>query len=185
VSPILGIFASQGRVASSSYESIATFNGTGSSSTITFSSIPSTYKHLQIRMLIKSTYTGQSTSYMYPIRCNGDSTTSYSMHALRSNGSSVSAYGNGSRDNMFAYDFPANSMTNNYGVIIMDILDYADTNKYKTLRFLQGFDNNGSGEINLLSGSWQKTDAITSISLGDNYANWATNTSFALYGIKG
>jgi len=33
-----------------SYESIASATGTGSSNTITLSSIPSTYKHLQLRI---------------------------------------------------------------------------------------------------------------------------------------
>jgi hypothetical protein len=169
--------------ATNSYESIATYAGTGSSGIITFSSIPSTYKHLQIRMLFRSTYTGGSTSYMY-IKPNNDTSTSFSEHAIRANGSSVSAFGSASRTDMFAFDYPSGSGST-YGVIIMDILDYANTNKYKTFRYLQGYDNNGSGELNLLSASWQKTDAITSIAISDNYANWSTGSSFALYGIKG
>ena len=187
MTPMLGIMASSisgSKANTNSYESIATFNGTGSSSTITFSSIPSTYKHLQIRMVVQSTYTGASTSYMYPIRCNGDSGNNYSMHTIRANGSSVTASGSGSRDNMFAGDYPTTNVSNTVGAIIIDILDYQNTNKYKTFRTLEGYDANGSGQVSFTSGSWQSTSAITSITLPDAYLNWSTASKFALYGIK-
>jgi hypothetical protein len=53
---LLGVYA-QGVVAGGAYESIATVTATGTESTITFSSIPSTYQHLQIRALSRDTFT--------------------------------------------------------------------------------------------------------------------------------
>ena len=53
--PILGIMASQisGHLSNPSYESIATYTvGAGGSSTMVFSSIPQTYKHLEFTMSI-------------------------------------------------------------------------------------------------------------------------------------
>jgi hypothetical protein len=71
------------------------------------------------------------------------------------------------------------------------LLDYQNTNKFKTIRNLQGFDANGDGSgaryyaIRFFSGLWQSTSAITSITITAPNGNWATGSSFALYGIKG
>jgi hypothetical protein len=62
--PILGIIASSKLTVSNSYESIATTTvGSGGSATVTFSSIPATYKHLQVRTLIRSA--GSDASYQH------------------------------------------------------------------------------------------------------------------------
>jgi hypothetical protein len=170
----------------SSYESIASATGTGSSGTITFSSIPSTYQHLQIRGIADSS--GAGTQQDLLIRINGVTSSSYSDHSLKGNGSSVSATGNASQT--YAYNFDVvtgNSVTaNTLGVFILDLHDYASTSKTKTLRLLGGFDNNGSGYIVLNSNLFNSTSAISSISLiagGGGF--WETNTQIALYGIKG
>jgi hypothetical protein len=170
--------------AAGDYESIATANGTGSSGTITFSSIPSTYKHLQIRYIGRNSATG---SAFATIRMRINSYTSvYPLHRLYGNGASASAYS--STTEVYLQDvmeMATNSAaTSVYGAGIIDILDYADTNKYKTVRALSGTDNNGSGEIILGSGLYQQTTAISSITLEANGVNWLTNSSFALYGIK-
>jgi hypothetical protein len=69
---------------------------------------------------------------------------------------------------------------------VVDILDYANTNKYKTTRNLMGFDYNGSGTIRSISGLWMSTSAINSITLTTGTSsNWQGDTQFALYGIKG
>jgi hypothetical protein len=75
-------------------------------------------------------------------------------------------------------------VANTFGTFILDILDYKDTNKYKTARSLDGSDANGSGEISLRSGSWRNTAAITSITLTPTGTGIAQYSSFALYGIK-
>jgi hypothetical protein len=78
-----------------------------------------------------------------------------------------------------------------FGAGIVDILDYANTNKYKTIRSLTGHDHNGviagiHAIVNLNSGSWRSTSAINSIVIGV-VSGTAFNqySSFALYGIKG
>ena len=69
---------------------------------------------------------------------------------------------------------------------IIDILDYTNTNKYKTVRNLGGFDTNSAqyGYISLGSVSWRNTNAITSISFTLDGNNFTQYTQFALYGIK-
>ena len=68
---------------------------------------------------------------------------------------------------------------------LIDILDYANTNKNKVYRTLGGFDANSSGEQGLFSGLWMSTLAITTIDLIAGAGNWTTDSRFALYGIKG
>lgn len=165
----------------SSYESIATVSGSGTS--ITFSSIPQTYKHLQVRAIQRSSRAaGNDYGNIF---LNGDTTGgNYTQHRLRGDGSSASAAA-GTSDYSYG-DYPAASTTANvFGGFIFDLLDYADTNKYKTQRALFGYDANGSGQINLLSKLWLSTAAVTSITFDNRGANWDSNTVFALYGIKG
>ena len=79
-----------------------------------------------------------------------------------------------------------NSSASTFGTFIVDILDYKDTNKYKTIRGLAGTDNNGSGSVYFSSGLWMSTSAITRIDLAPNAGTlFNQNSSFALYGIKG
>jgi hypothetical protein len=175
-----------------SFESIATVSvGSGGSSTITFSSIPNTYAHLQIRGLARSSNIYYNAGVL--LRVNGDSGSNYSRHRLEGEG--TAAYADGSASVTSTQQLPSTggaSLANNFAGFVIDILDYANTNKYKTIRTLTGYENNGNGsgndrgDIQLNSGSWQNTAAITSISFTINDAsNFVQYTTFALYGIKG
>ena len=169
----------------SSYESIATLNGTGSSGIISFTSIPSTYKHLQVRYIARDTRSTSGGNTVY-LTVNGDSGSNYSTHDIEANGSSIGAGAetNGTRIN-YGVVTSANDGANIYGVGVIDILDYADTNKYKTARWLSGFDTNGGGLLRFISGSWRSTSAINRIDINATIGNWTSSSSFALYGIKG
>jgi len=175
-----GLIGSFATASTNSYESIATVSGTGSSGTITFSSIPSTYKHLQIR----ASYQASTTDNPY-MRVGGgsiDSGGNYSWHHLFGNGAAVNQNGNGSQSFTY-FGYSQNSTNPNAGII--DILDYASTSKNKTFRILAGQDNNGGGEVALWSGSWQNSStAIGTISL-ITAGTFSTDSRFALYGIKG
>jgi len=173
---VAGITGSGGAVASS-YESIATATGTGSSGTITFSSIPSTFKHLQIRGIFNDG------GYNLNLRLNSDSGSNYASHKLYGNGSTVTATGaaSGTEIDTGAY---GGSTTNTMSTIIIDILDYASTTKNKTTRHFAGNDQNGSGLVWVTSGLWTSTSAISTIQILNIYGNYNTQTTFALYGIK-
>jgi hypothetical protein len=173
----------------SSYESIASATGTGSSTTITFSSIPSTYKHLQIRGIGKRLVSTASGGVTVKVTFNSDSGSNYSKHALIGTGSSVAATGSASQTaiNIDAAISSSNaSYTNIIGVTLIDILDYSNTTKNKTLRAVSGTElNNTNGEIYLTSGLWMNTNAITSITLTSETNNFSSISTYALYGIKG
>lgn len=185
--PILGILASSTRVAAGDFESIATVTvGSGGSSSVEFTSIPSTYTHLQIRGISKATNNPSATDWnLLYIETNSDTGSNYSEHRIEGNGSSVSATGSANTTKM-ALSIESGSLqnANTFGVAVIDVLDYANTNKYKTFRGLGGADNNGSGYVSFHSGLWRSTSAITSIKLTPQASTFAQYTSFALYGIK-
>ena len=166
----------------SSFESIATATGTGSSGTITFSSIPSTYKSLQIRMNLLMN--GDHIDLTF----NGDTGSNYTEHYLGGDGSTVyagAAAGNPSTRIYLNGLLKAPSLTYPY-VGILDMDDYASTTKNKTIRYFGGINTNeASGEIILNAGSYMSTSAITSITLTNPSVNFSTNTKISLYGIKG
>ena len=182
---ILGSLSSGVTVAPNSYESIATVTvGSGGSASVSFTSIPADYTHLQVRGILRSTRALSQAGVLF--RLNSDTGSNYSFHGLLGDGSSV--YSNGSTNQTYINmgELPAGSASSGiFGAFVVDILDYKDTNKYKTVRLLTGQDRNGAGEINLRSGNWRNTNAITSITIKEDISNMAEYSHFALYGIKG
>ena len=117
------------------------------------------------------------------VRFNSDSGNNYAYHRLYGTGSVAGAEASQPNNKIFFGFSPSN--TSIFSASVMDILDYGNTNKNKTTRVLAGYDTNGGGEISLDSGLWINTNAITQIDIvARNYA-FATNSQFALYGIKG
>lgn len=155
--------------------------GSGGASDITFTSIPSTYTHLQIRFNSFNSTTAGSF-----IQINGDTASNYSYHYLgRAGSATVVAGGAGSASSIFM----GNTASGSYGLShIIDILDYKNTNKNKTIKLLSGTDSNGAVApwVGILSGAWYNTSAITSLKLFPTGGTTFTQyTQAALYGIKG
>lgn len=183
MSPILGVLASgitKSKLITGAYESIASASGVGVSS-ITFSSIPQTYKHLQIRYTIADCSTAPGNVWYYP---NGDNTANKTLHELNgTGGSAASAAVTGLPWNRIGYQAFANS----YPLVgIADIDDYTSTSKNKTTRVFWGNDlNSTNGYVGLTSGYIPITSAFTSITIGRDSGTFPTGSSFALYGIRG
>ena len=194
MSPILGIWASQNyqRVApdTGAMFPLGMVQGTGSVGTITFSSIPQTYKHLQLRILARGTSGAGGYYTALPITLNGDTTAgNYYNHALYGSGASASGLANSGYAENNLMSIPNGTNTANaFAAGIIDILDYTSTSKNKTIRSLNGVDLNGSGGVFLASMLWKKTpEAVTSITFTADatYSTYfASGSSFALYGIK-
>lgn len=167
-----------------SYESIATITvGSGGSSSVSFTSIPSTYKHLQIRWISRSSLSEGVGDLSYTF--NNDTTTSnYSYHRLIADGSNVYSQG-ASSTNAIAFVGGNNNSSNVFSAGVLDILDYTNTNKYKTSKSLSGYDNNGSGWVGMYSTAWLSQTAINRIDLFRSGGNLNQYSTFALYGIKG
>jgi hypothetical protein len=174
---IVSILDSGVAASTTAYESIATTTvGGGGAATVTFSSIPATYTHLQIRFLAQGGAVGLN------CRMNGNTSADYTSHFVYGDGSGVAAQGTTSETFIPCGRLPTSSY---FGAGVIDILDYKDTNKYKTLRSLAGNDQNGSGSMWLFSGLYQYTTAVSSLTFFSSTGNLAQYSSFALYGIKG
>lgn len=167
------------------YQLISRITLNSSQSTVTFSAIPQNFKHLQLRIL---TYNTASQGNIY-LNINGDSGANYTYHYTRGNGVSPNSdYGVG---NTFAYiNYDTNSGTA-YAPRVIDILEYTNTAKLKTIRSLGGWNSNGSGIVFLQSNLWTKagsgvtSDAINALSFSYNSGNFASGSTFALYGLRG
>lgn len=180
--------------ASSASSSVSMYNGmtalatttlgSGGASTITFSSIPSGYSHLQIRGVSKSNITGTGNRYAVQIQFNGDTSSSYAMHQIYGDGSGVSVFAYASQNAAEIVENASNDTANVFGATVIDILDYSNTNKYKTVRALSGVDANGAGRVALGSGLWMNTSAVTSITLLDYGQTLMQYSTFVLYGVK-
>ena len=176
---VSSILAPQVPTPTNSYESISTTTLSTTASSVTFSSIAATYTHLQIRCMALMSASDND----YRLQLNGDTATNYSRHFLLGDGATASA-GAAASTSVILVGYNAATYTNSTGAII-DILDYADTNKYKTVRSLGGVDKNGGGYAFLFSGNWRNTAAVTSITLAPATGTFNQYSSFALYGIKG
>jgi len=172
---VLGSLSSGVAASTSSYESIASYTVTNS--TVSFTSIPSTYQHLQVRMIFDSAGSGVTTNF------NSDGGSNYANHRVYGDGSSALATGIANTTQAVVSLYGGGYLAGTYGVAILDIHDYASTTKYKTVRSFYGYDSNGNGgeRITLGSGLWMNTNAITGISFtGANFTG-----TVSLYGIKG
>jgi hypothetical protein len=190
MSPILGIIASANypRV-TNSYESIATVNlSSAGASSISFTSIPSTYQHLQLRLLLRGDSSAGFGNAVL-MRFNGSSTGIYAYHTIQTiDASTVYADYDFNRTNIVAMRMPSSFFASNiFAGGVIDILDYANTNKFKTTRTLGSFDSNGGTcTVNLSSGLWRSTAAINEITFtDDSAAGFSRYSHAALYGIKG
>jgi len=161
---------------------IASSTATGVESTITFSSIPSNFTHLELRCLVRDTQAvSQSGGY---IRFNGDSGSNYYRHWVAGNGTSATSGNGGSFSIGEWFYYPgASASANAFGSYVMQVFDYSNTNKNKTLKSVGGYDLNGSGWVALGTGAWFNTVAITSLLIGAGTA-FAAGTTFQLYGIS-
>lgn len=168
-------------VTPSSYESIASQTLGSNTSSITFSSIPSTYKSLQIRFLAKDAFNG---NVFLQVQLNAD-TNDYTSHRLSGNGTAASAAGSVTQTGANIQINGTNYDTNTFTVGIIDIHDYATSGKNRTIRAFAGADNNSAGIAGLWSSLWPYTTAVSSIKITSNGTNLNAGSVFSLYGIKG
>ena len=183
--PIQGIVASgisKSKIATGSFYSIATVTLGSSSATISFSSIPSTYKHIQIRFSALFASGGNVASMQF----NSDTATNYSWHNIYSGNSTIGAQGSANATSIRVTPQLYGEVATYPNVSIIDIIDYANTTKYKTMRSIAGSNDNTTTQsgIDLFSGSWRSTSAITSIDITNASVNFQSGSTFALYGIN-
>ena len=186
--PNIGFWATAGAggAAAAAYELISTQTPNGVAS-ISFNSIPSTYSHLQVRIVPKTS--NASNGFCYPaFTFNNDTSSVYDNHELYATGGGPLSQAMLGRAYMnIAYLNDSYNSTNMFGGAIVDILNYGSTAKNKTVRSLAGYTANGSQRVSLYSGAWRNTAAISSIQVFFSFAggNFVAGSRVSLYGIKG
>jgi hypothetical protein len=175
------------------FESIATLTSGGGA--VTFSSIPQTYRHLQLRVLARSSVGGRGDNIN--LRFNGDTSTNYgSVNFLTGGQGGPASFSMG--NNRTALEaimcITGNSVANQYfvGGGILDIYDYTSTTKHKSVTAWSGYEPNDTYPTTqqnqglwFKAGSGTTSEAINSITISDyNGASWYGNNTFALYGVK-
>jgi len=167
------------------YDALATVSLSTATSSITFSGIPTGYRHLQIRASHRATVGAGDGSVL--MRFNDDVSTNYSWHRVYGYGSTAGADASINQTSMnVAQSMGATPSLQGFSVMINDVLDYSSVSKNKTVRSLAGTDLNGDGAGAFFynSGAWMKTHPVTSIQITTNQTAFATYSQFALYGVK-
>lgn len=159
--------------------------GSGGAASVTFSSIPQTYRALQIRGIGRSFVGGVDSNVS--ANFNGDTGANYAFHKLLGDGAAASSAAVTATTAMQWMDITGNGAPANvFGVGVVDILDYSSTSKYKTVRLISGQDQNVHGYASIKSGLWMNSSAITSITVqtqdGASYP-LLQYSRFDLYGI--
>ena len=179
----LGIVAGSFPIAAGGdFESIATVTvGGGGAADVTFTSIASTFQHLQIRYVSRCAADAPGLQ----VQVNSDTGSNYAVHRLSGDGSSAAAAAQSSTTTTtIGIQAPSTASANVFGAGVLNLLDYASASKATTLLALCGWDNNGSGQAHIRSGLWTSTSAVTAIKIYNDAGNLAQHSTFALYGIK-
>ena len=171
----------------SDYELIESTILTSNQASVTFSSLgtySSTYKHLQIRAVVKTN--GLFDSDAIRLRFNSDTGSNYAYHTLVGNGSSVTSTAATSQTGAgFGLSGASKYTGAPFGSFIMDILDVYAT-KNKTIRLLTGYNFTDDKLIALRSSVWLNTASVTTLTLNPvDGTNLLTGSRFSLYGIRG
>jgi hypothetical protein len=164
----------------STYEPIATVTASGSSSTLNFTSIPSTYTDLRLVANLRSADSRsgyQSASFTY----NGSTTSLYSGTIVYGNGTSASSYRQSASviEGLVSMNGLASGL---FLPNILDIMNYSNTTTFKTTLVSMG--GAGLGAYRQIN-TYRSTAAISSIKIEEASAlNWVAGSTATLYGIK-
>jgi len=140
-----------------------------------------TYQHLQIRLVGRCSLSGVSAG-VYS-RLNGDTGNNYNGHFLLGNGSTTSSGTTGTASEALTGLVAGNiAATNEFGPVIIDLLDPFETTKNKTFRTLSGVTS--ANRIDFHSGLWMNTASVATWSLRPETFDWLQNTRVSLYGIR-
>lgn len=167
------------------YELISTTLITTNTASVTFdvSSFAGTYKHLQVRVLAKSSTTPNDS---VDLTFNTDTANNYSYHAIYGNGSSIGSESAINAPSCYSVaQLATSSDANQFGASIVDILDAFSASKYKTIRSIKGAPQSSGNLIQLVSGNWRNTAAIASVKLTARASNFAPGSRLSIYGLKG
>jgi hypothetical protein len=158
---------------------LATVTLGASASSVTFSSIPATYRDL---ILIAN---GSPSDNSFPVitsRFNADTGANYSRVRMQGSGSGsgASSAASGQSNLELASSFGAGSSSSGRFILVAQVMDYSATDKHKTVLARSGTSLDG---VEAIAARWANTDAVTSWVILTSTAAFASGTTFGLYGI--
>jgi hypothetical protein len=153
------------------YTPLATVTLASSASSVTFSSIPATYRDL-ILVMNGSPSTG---SYAF-LRFNGDSGSNYNYIFMYGDGSSAVSQSFTSQTQGYIGNIDATVRT----TFIAQVMDFSATDKHKTFLSRNG---QAAGLVIATAGRWANTSAVTSMSVNINSGTFSIGHTFNLYGV--
>jgi hypothetical protein len=154
------------------YTPLANLTLGSSASTVTFSSIPGTYRDL---VLVYNTTS--STAAYAAMQLNGDTGSNYSVIVMYANDNAQSTSGTYDR----LYESWLTMLPSSRAMAVTNIMDYSASKHKDVLTRFNLTSNTGSYLTTTAScGRWANTAAITSITLT---SSWNAGSTFALYGI--
>jgi len=156
------------------YTPLANLTLGSAASSVTFGSIPATYKDLICVVVATGSVTLSGR-----VRLNGDSTANYAYQRLTGTGSVATALSESSQ-NLGVLSILARASTTSALQMNINIIDYSATDKRKTI--ISRADE-AAGATEAFSNSWGNTAAVTSVQIFTNTGNWAAGSTFALYGV--
>ena len=160
----------------STYTPIASQTLSSAAASVTFSGIPQTYTDLVIVANIKGDTGNVGLNYQF----NSDTASNYSSTVLAGDGTSASSdrYSN-QTSAFFTSNYGAG--TNDWVTVISNIQNYANTTTNKTILTRW---SKGTGQLTAAVALWRKTpEAINTIKISALGVNFASGTTFNLYGI--
>ena len=160
----------------STYTPIATTTLGSAASSVTFSSISGTYTDLILVMNVGGSVSGNAMNMTF----NSDTSTNYSDTGLWGTGSSAASGRHSNATNAALSIGVGVSTSASDTQTIVQIQNYSNSTTYKTVLIRA---NNASDGVDATVGLWRNTNAITSIDIGLNTGNFATGSTFTLYGI--
>ena len=164
------------------YEPIATTTLGGSSSSITFSSIPVTFS--DIRLVLTGTASANVTCCL---RINSNSGNIYSNVNIRAANTSIVVGAGASALNTFQFLGGNSSLSTVHPTMYtIDFIHYLGTNGPKSYIYTISADKNTNttSSVERAVGTVNTTSAVSSITIFPNGANWNSGTTATLYGIK-
>jgi hypothetical protein len=152
------------------YTALATVTLGSSASSVTFSSIPATYRDLIV--VVEGLSAGGDSALM---TLNGDTGSNYTYVRMFGTGSGSGASSSGTSREIF-------NIYSSRGTNIIQIMDYSATNKHKTSISRS---NTANTIVMAFASRWANTAAVNSVALSLGGTTFAATTTLSLYGVIG
>lgn len=150
-----------------------------SAASVTFSSIPGTFKDLVLEVQAKRNPSGLGLAGIFA-RFNGDSGTNYSDTFVQGDGTSAASWRNSNITGASIGIVNDPSADSDNPVSISHIFSYANTATYKTVIARYGY---SAWALRADVSLWRSTTAISSMVVYPSANNFASGSTFRLWGV--